>query len=68
MCKWLKWIVDWKWIGMMWHKNTEIFTCSESISVDFKWIGKIFYKKNYNSLILSYNWLLMAAIEFTQST
>ena len=21
MCKWLKWIVDWKWIGMMWYKN-----------------------------------------------
>ena len=25
MCKWLKWIANWKWIGMMWHKNTKLF-------------------------------------------
>ena len=62
---------SWKWIGKIFCKKILQFillvvshkvNCSHQKS----FVTHVFVA--YNSLILSYNWLLMAAIEFTQST
>ena len=69
-CSW-KWIVDWQWIGKIFYKKFLQF--SLLVVNHVLWVNSIAAIKShvfvaYNSLILSNNWLLMAAIEFTQST